>query len=347
MGNFDDELIQALTESNNKSITESKTLIKNISHIASECFQNIINHADKPELINRTNNKPSMFIVRNIGDNYAIGSTNLIDNTKKDRFASTLKSINTLDESELKKSYYNSLPKDNSGDKKNSGFGLISIAHKSRKSLKYDFEFLNYFLSLFHFQVLLKGNNKGDEDFVYFDESENFESSKMLYKKIVEDNILILRKGDFSQQAILPLLDLIESNISANSKWHGIKKKTIYILIELLQNISKHGKEINGKKDGIFIITKNDNHLTAITGNIIDNNDTENLENHLNQLVEMNDEQLRESYNEILLKQDATTTTKSVGLGFIEIMKFGTKKLSYNFIKLNENDSFFSVCITI
>jgi hypothetical protein len=118
-------------------------------------------------------------------------------------------------------------------------------------------------LSIFFIQIVVKSkkeSNKAqvieEEEYDEFGDNTTMAKFKELYKQMVDEDVLMIRKGDFSQEAILPLLNIIETNLSTNSKWHGIKKKTIYLLIEMLQNISKHGKETNGITDGIFIITK-------------------------------------------------------------------------------------------
>jgi len=347
LGNFDDELTYSISHLNETSIVEPKNLRNKLSFLISECFQNIIRHADKPELVTRTNNKPSMFIIRNIKNSFFIGSTNLIDNSKKDLLQAKLRTINTLSQNELKEIYLNSLSNDNVSEKGGAGLGLITMAQRSGCSLEFDFEFLNYFLSVFFIQVVVKTKKEQSEDDLYeFAENTTMDKFKDLYKQMVEEDVLMIRKGDFSQEAILPLLNIIETNLSTNSKWHGIKKKIIYLLIEMLQNISKHGKETNGIRDGIFVITKKHNHFTIITGNFIDNSNVEALENHLNSLIDLDEAALKEMYNNTLLRQD-TVETKSAGIGLIEIMKFGTKKLSYTFTQVNDIESFFSVCITI
>src|ERR1035437_6998271 len=84
MGEFDDDLTVSLMRSNETSVHESEKFKKKLSFLIAECFQNIIRHADKPEIITRTNNKPNIFLLRNVRNAHYISSTNLILNTKKE-----------------------------------------------------------------------------------------------------------------------------------------------------------------------------------------------------------------------------------------------------------------------
>jgi len=346
LGDFDSALAESFSQLNEVSTQDSKTVKSKVSFLISECFQNVIKHADKPELVTRTNNKPSMFIVREINNSYIIGSTNLVDNTKKDRLGEKIKSISKLNPSELNSIYKSALAEnENTSD---AGLGLINMAQKSSYPIEFEFEFLNYFLSIFYIQTTIKSKEKSNEHLFEDDikERSSLNYFKTLYKKMIDEDVLMIRKGDFSQQSIIPLLNIIESNLSSQSKWKGVKKKTIYLLIEMLQNMSLHGKPHDGVKNGIIIITKKYNHLSIISGNFISKEAVEPLESHLNELIDLNETELQEKYNKIILKE-TDLSSHSTGIGLIEIMKFGNKKLSYNFTPVSDIESFFSMCITI
>ena len=84
MGEFDDELTEGLMRSNETSIHEPKNFKKRLSYLIAECFQNIIRHEDKPDILTRTNDRPKIFLLRNVGNSHYISASNLISNTKKE-----------------------------------------------------------------------------------------------------------------------------------------------------------------------------------------------------------------------------------------------------------------------
>src|SRR5437899_1743274 len=62
-------------------------------------------------------------------------------------------------------------------------------------------------------------------------------NTKELYNELLTENILLIRKGDFSQKSILPLLTIIENNVNSGQNVQGIRKKIMYLLVEMLQNV--------------------------------------------------------------------------------------------------------------
>lgn len=343
MGEFVDEITETLIRANIASIDEPEILKKKLSFLMVECFQNIIRHADKPEIINVTNNKPKMFLVRNIGKAFYISTTNLIENSKSTSLTSKLKSINKYTREELKADYLDVLANTGFSEKGGGGLGLIEMARKSDSKLEFDFEGINYFFSNFFIQIRLGALNKGEND---NSDADILKGSKDLYNGMVKENILLLRKGDFSQQTILPLIDLIKSNIDSNKKLPLFKKKTLYILIEVLQNISKHAKEENGKREGLFLISLKNNRYTINTGNFIDIADVEPLKEKLKNLVDLDEKGLAEMYKKKILNNE-NDKSGNVGIGLIEMGKYSSEKLKYNFKRHSDALSFFSLSITI
>lgn len=343
MGEFDDEITATLVRANISSIDKPEILKKKLSFLMVECFQNIIRHAVKPEIINVTNNKSKMFLVRQIGNVFYISTTNLIENTKSTVLTSKIKSINNFTTEELKADYIDVLSNSGFSKKGGAGLGLIEIARKSDSKLEFDFEFVNYFFSNFFIQVRLgeiKEKSTNNPDGVIL------KSSKILYNALVKENILMIRKGDFSQHSILPLIELIRSNIDSNTKLPVFKKKALYILIEVLQNISKHAKADGDKREGVFMIALKNNKYTINTGNFIDNSNVEPLKAKLENLLSLDEDGLAEIYKKNILNADKKQSA-NVGIGLIEMSKYSSEKLQYNFMKQSDTLSFFSLSITV
>lgn len=343
MGEFDDELTATLMQVNEASFEKAKIFKKHISLLIAECFQNIIRHADKPEIIHTTNKKPKMFLVRNIGNVFYIGSTNLIENSKSTKLASKLNSINTVTPEELKADYLNALVKTGFPDKGFAGLGLIEMAKKSKSKLEFEFDFINFFHSNFFMLIRLFAQNKKKED---QEDAVSLKAVKELYTTMEKENILLIRKGDFSQHSIIPILDLIEGNLNSNKTLPPFKKKTLYLIIELLQNISKHAKENNGIREGIFMIASKNNQYTLNTGNYIDNNNVESFKSELENLANTDEGGLAEVYKNKLLHKN-TDQSGNAGIGLIEISKYSKEKLKYNFMPYSATLSFFSLSITV
>lgn len=341
-GEFDDELTATLLRINENYVEDPPSLKKKLSFLIVECFQNILRHAEKPAIINKTNNKPSMFMIRSVGNVFYITSTNLIDNTKKEELFQKLKNFNKLTKEELKEVYINALTNNEFTSKGGGGLGLIEMARKSDYPLQYAFDFINFYFSNFFIQVSIAANNSDKEDIT----SLNVQSNVELYKELIEEDILLIRKGDFSQESILPLLKLVETGMQGKQKSPAISKKMFYVMVELLQNISKHGNRSQEEQEGIFIISLKNNRYTIHTGNYIDNQNVESLKKHLDTLTAMNQNELIEIYKNNLINKE-TGIKGSAGVGLIDISKYSSEKLKYSFKPITETTSFYSLSITV
>jgi hypothetical protein len=344
LGEFDDELTSALMKANETSIIEPQVLKKRLSFLIAECFQNIIRHEDKPEIITRTNNKPKVLLIRNIGNKHYISSTNLVSNTKKEGLISKLKKINTFSAETLKEAYMDAFENNEMSDKGGAGLGLLEMARKTESPLEYSFEFVNYFLSVFYFQICMEAK-KTEENEQDSNEIVHIDETVQLYNFMLSENILMIRKGDFSQESILPLIDLIEGNLKFQANFSGSKKKTVYMLVELLQNLSKHAIKIEDQREGIFMISTKNNKYVLTAGNYIYINDVELLRKKLESIKDLDKHELMEIYKETLKKE--VGLSGNAGIGLIELCKYSSEKIRFSFKPVDETMSFFSLSITV
>lgn len=347
MGEFDDQLTEGLMRTNETSIDEPKSFKKRLSFLIAECFQNIIRHEDKPEIATRTNAKPKIFLLRNLGNSHYISSTNLISNTKKGDLEAKLNMINTLSAEELKEVYVSALTNNQISEKGGGGLGLIEMARKSESPLAFDFDFVNYYLSVFYIQVKFTTPKKNPENNNQNStETININETREIYNLMLEEKILLIRKGDFSQESILPIISIIENNLKLQSNFPGSKQTVMYLMVELLQNISKHALKIKDEHEGIFMISKNDNKYILSAGNYIDTNSVERLKEQLENVSQLEKKELIELYKKTLLKQEPTINGNA-GIGLIEICKYSTEKIKFSFNTVDESLTFFSLSITI
>lgn len=346
-GNFSDNITDHILRLNNVTAEDKdeQRLKKKLSFLMVECFQNIIRHKDEPEIINKTNDKPEMFLLRHTGTNYYIASCNLINNTKVDTLKLKLKDINALSGEQLKSLQLNTLVNSGISGKGGAGLGLIEMARQSGEKLEFEFEFINYFLSLFYIQVKFRGQESGENPAAL--NGESIQRVKDFYRFLSEENILLLYKGDFSQELILPVLQMIERELSMKSAKLKFQKRMIYLLIELLQNVSNHAEKWNNKKEGVFIISRKGSEYMLVTGNIIKKQHSDSLKAQIGKLNALNDEALTALYKKNLSDLSEKRVKGGARLGLIDIARYSKDKIVFDFIPVNEELSFFSLGITV
>jgi len=347
-GDFSDDItskIINLSEYNISNIGELSKMKKKVSLIMVECFQNIIRHGDEIDKKNKFSTTHSrMFIARNIGSNHYITSANLIENENIPKLKEKLEKINSLSKEELKSLYMEILSNEDISEKGGAGLGLIEMARKSGEKLEYDFTTFNDKLSYFYLQSKILGTEENNEAQQYLHIPISI--ARNFHLKVISWNILMVYKGDFSQSSILPMLKMIENNMSNQLDELKVKKLVYIALVEILQNISKHSKEVGGFREGIFLMGQKNKSYVISSGNLITNNEVPSLKKQLDYLNSLDKSGLNEFYKSTLLDGE-DTYNGGAGLGLIDIARESDGKLEYNFVPFDNNTSFFSLIVRV
>lgn len=342
-GDFSDDITNKLIELSEYNINNIDTLHKmkkKASFLMAECFQNIVRHGESLDGKIHASTNEGFFLTKNWQDTYYITSGNLIENQKIKNLQRQLEKVNSLDKNELKALYREVLENEEISDKGGAGLGLIEMARKSGQKLDYVFTDFDKNFALFYNQIVLKSNildNKPIDKFEFkIDEAIHY------HQKMVSDDILVIHKGDFSQDAIFPVLKIIEENLQKARKDSTSKKKIFHILVELLQNISRHCLMIGDKKEGIFLIGKTDNYFTINTGNLIKNDEVKSLKKQLDLLNGLNGKELKELYLN-KLRERHLPNNGGAGIGLIDIARRLISPVNYSIEPIDDEKSFLSI----
>jgi hypothetical protein len=150
----------------------------------------------------------------------------------------------------------------------------------------------------------------------------------------------------FNQSNLLDLLPFIEKQMTNSSH---LKRKMYNILIEMFQNISKHGHEYQLSeegKSGLFYISEEENGYCLATGNYIKNVDIKSLRGRLNYVNNLDAEGLEDFYEKRLFDFDINSETRA-GLGLIDLRIKSGEKLDFDFIKVDNANSFYTLRVKI
>lgn len=176
----------------------------------------------------------------------------------------------------------------------------------------------------------------------------NFKSISFVHKLHVDlksKNIMLAFEGGFTQNLTKNILFLAENRLTQTGEHISVKKKVFNVMMECLQNISKHAgskKPIEGTHDGIFIIGKDSNGYFLISGNFIENQKINELEQKINEVNSLDKDGLRSLYKS-KIQEGELSENSTAGLGLIDIARKSGNKLKYDFFKVNENQSFYTL----
>jgi hypothetical protein len=328
-----------LIEQNLAKDNSFKKLRHKLSFLMIESFQNIIRYGDEP--VNKDlNYRKEMFIVRNIGGTFYIGSCNLIENQKVDFVNNKLKEVNLLNSNDLDILYRKILTNNRFTQAGGAGLGFIEMARKTHQKLQFDFVKINEEYSYFYLLISVNSELKDDEELFAMDVNW----FKEFHDMACDENIIVMHKGNFSPVVIDPVINMVESNIK--SKAINVQKLTFHIILEALQNLSLHSMGSNDEKEAIFIIRKKNKHHFISTGNFIKKSKVEFLKKQLEDIKTMTLIELKRLYEETIHKKSIGKKGK-IGLGLIEIAVESNNKLDYQFHQIDGKVSFYTFDVEV
>jgi hypothetical protein len=342
-GQVSDDITQRMVDLSEFNIHNNKQALKKLKKkvpiVMVECFQNIIRH--RKSLDNKATHPIEDFTAtRNIGKNYYITSANVVQRSKIEYLTSQLKKINRLSEEELKELYLEVLAHGEMSEEGGAGLGLIEIAKKSGNELTFDFNEINEKQSLFFLCVKMEITPPSSE-------ISALQFSKDLYQKMSDQHLQLIFKGDFSRNSIMPILKIIEKQLEQASDESASPKKTILVLIELLQNISKHGLKVNGSREGILLLGKANGHYLISAGNLVKKSNSKTLIQQIQEINQLNKEGVNQAYKEQLVEGERSKKG-GAGLGIIEMMRNSVEqKLHYTTNTINDNTDFIGLQLKV
>jgi hypothetical protein len=171
------------------------------------------------------------------------------------------------------------------------------------------------------------------------------------YKSMKRHEISLVYEGEITHQITKAFTSLTESNMAKEEESNTVQKKVFHVMVECLQNISKHADEY-GTNDyifsgrGIFLVAKGEEEYSVTTGNTVENTKIPDLKKLLEQVNSLDKEELTELYKK-QIKEGRLSEKGGAGLGFIDIKRKTGRNLDYHFLPINEDTSFFLLTSTI
>lgn len=343
-GSFEDDITDMLISLSENNIVASGNLRKmrrRVSFLMAECFQNIVRHGENVEKEMATSEKPGFFMTRNHNDEYYITSANLIENDQIDDLRRKLENVNTSNKAKLKQLYMQVMANEGMSEKGGAGLGLIEMARKSGQKIEFVFEEYNDTFSYFYLQIKLRNTKERTSQHAI-----PVSYAKDMHQRVNNQNIILIHKDNFSQEAIKPVLKMVENNMNYQGDDMALQKITFHILVEVLQNLGKHALLVEDNRPGIFMMGKQGESYYLNSGNFVLNDKVEHLEKRLKLLNSLNRTELKDLYKRVL-KDGKETEGGGAGLGLIDIARESNEKIKYDFIRIDNEKTFFALNIKL
>jgi len=167
-----------------------------------------------------------------------------------------------------------------------------------------------------------------------------------------KDNIILYYKGNVDSDVINHVLDSVEEKMVAVDEQPKLRKKVYNVLVESLQNLYHHVDKVpadfeeQAEKYGLLVVRKVTEGYRIVTGNFVQAENMEKLEEKIKRINRSTHEEIKELYK-FILNHQRISAKGGGGLGLVDIARKTGNKLDYAFVTYNDNHSFFYLDILV
>lgn len=170
------------------------------------------------------------------------------------------------------------------------------------------------------------------------------------HNMMVNKKITLAYEGEVTQEITKAFTSMTERNLDKVEENGKIKKKVYHVMVECLQNISKHADDDSETasnnldeglaKTGLFLIGSDHNEYFITSGNGIANENIPSLKEMIDNINSLNQDELKQLHKE-KMRETAISDKGGAGLGFIDIARKTGNPLEYHFEPIDDKNSFF------
>jgi predicted DNA-binding protein (UPF0278 family) len=172
------------------------------------------------------------------------------------------------------------------------------------------------------------------------------ELTRRIRDKMMKENLLFAYRGVVTNENSVPLLMLLEKEME-NSEFGFVGRKRLFMFVlESLQNVSRHSDQKQNAQMSLVIYSKTPGGYTVTTANVMATENIENLKNRLDEINKLKPDEIRNLYRNMLSSSEFSTKG-GAGLGLIEMAKKTGNKLDFDFVPLNDTNSYFILSKTV
>lgn len=169
---------------------------------------------------------------------------------------------------------------------------------------------------------------------------------RQIRDKMMKERVMFVYRGVVTSENSVPLLMLLEKEME-NSDFGFVGRKRLFMFVlESLQNVSRHKEDMETANMSIVVYNKTDDGYSVSTGNVIASSNIPNLKQRLDEINNLQGDEIRTVYREMLSKS-RFSEKGGAGLGLIEMAKKTGNKLDYDFLKINDEQSYFILNKTV
>jgi hypothetical protein len=170
----------------------------------------------------------------------------------------------------------------------------------------------------------------------------------VLTNDLLSGGFPILYKGNLDHESMRVFTDISETKMIKQGVNTNCVRKTYHILVESLQNISRHSDNIDeeSRGNGIFLFSQDVEFFYIVTGNKLLLSKKEDLEKKMHFINQQTISELRQM-RRLQMRDGEWSDKGGAGLGLIDIARKSGEKLQYHFIPIDDKYTYFILKISV
>ena len=308
-----------------------------------ESLQNVSRHSDRKDLANM-----SLVVYSKTEGGYTVTTGNVISTSNIVELKKRLDDINHLEPGEIRNVYRQMLSNSEFSKKGGAGLGLIEMAKKTGNKLDYDFLEMDDVNSYFILSKTVNSEGVGSH-LGNAEKPFGGKSVAVLERLMAENNIYLIWSGHISSEVGKEVLSFTETKLVEDDIQSNMRRRVFSILVEIIENVAKYspGREAEEKFGmPVAMIRFEEKTYSLSTGNLILTERVNHLKEKLD-LINQNDKAgLKELFRKSLSGQSASNDSTG-NMGLIDMARKSGSKLIYQFEKINDLYSYYTLCVKI
>ncbi len=164
-----------------------------------------------------------------------------------------------------------------------------------------------------------------------------------------ENELLMICADEFNDENCDKHLAKAEAEVLSITEEKKLRKRIFYILVESMQNISRHKATVHVPTDGskpLMLIGKHEKKPYVLTANPIETDKIPELQERIDLINRTGVGELRQLYRDVL-NDGEMSDAGGANLGLIDIARKAGGQMQYGFDRIDEDHSYFILKINI
>jgi hypothetical protein len=308
-----------------------------------ESLQNVSKHSDQ-----NLHADMSLVVYSKTDNGYTVVTGNVLPLSGIHDLKRKLNQINHLQPDEIRKAYRKMLSTAEFSHKGGAGLGLIEMAKKTGNKLDFDFVPLDNEYAYFVLSKTVNSLGVG----VHLIENElpfHGKDISQLERLMAENNIFFIWSAHISTDVEREVLTLTETKLDEEDVEMNIRRRVFSVLVEILENVAKYSPGKKPEKQfgmPVALIRLEDEVYTITTGNLIKNENIDDLKSKLDLINENDKTGLKELFRTSISGQ--SVKSESTGnMGLIDMARKSGSKLEYQFEQINPSYSYYILTVKV